>query len=202
MYCFGGNHRYSLFEDFWEHQVQPLGGSWGQPWMQTLEEKIFKEKFFGYSNPGQIDDFHLMRLSCLSIYIRNITYWTTVIQRIKKNEFEFFCSLKMTACCPREGIQLNMPTLSSVSAILSGNQSGNETGKLAWSVQSQLFSRLRRDSECPAGCSQRNSSVLILILELNYSAVPRLLICSLSRLKRENNYDYTDQACLPVLLPD
>ena len=52
--------------------------------MQTLEEKnIFKKKLD--SNPGQIDDFHLMRLFCLSIYIRNITYWTTVIQKIKKN---------------------------------------------------------------------------------------------------------------------
>ena len=54
--------------------------------MQTLEEKKSLEKrFFLDSNPGQIDGFHLMRLSCLSIYIRNITYWTIVIQRIKKN---------------------------------------------------------------------------------------------------------------------
>ena len=55
--------------------------------MQTLEEeKSLKKEFLGGdSNPGQIDDYHLMRLFCLSIYIRNITYWTTVIQRIKKN---------------------------------------------------------------------------------------------------------------------
>ena len=51
--------------------------------MQTLEEKNLK--FFWDSNPGQIDDFHLMRLFCLSLYNKNITYLTTVIQRIKKN---------------------------------------------------------------------------------------------------------------------
>ena len=102
--------------------------------MQTLEEKnILKNVFFWDSNPGQIDDFHLMRLFCLSIYIRNITYWTTVIQRIKKQE-EFFCSSKRTACCFGEGIQLNLLTLIQMSVILSGNQPGNQTGEPAWSV--------------------------------------------------------------------
>ena len=39
------------------------------------------------SNPGQIDDFRLMRFFCLSIYIKNITYLTTVTQKIKKNRY-------------------------------------------------------------------------------------------------------------------
>ena len=68
MYCFGGNHRYSLFEDLWE----TLGATFGA---------ILGEN---YSNPEQIDDFYLMRLFCLSVYIKNIIYWTTVIQSIKK----------------------------------------------------------------------------------------------------------------------
>ena len=136
MYCFGGNHRYSLFEDFWE----TLGATFGAILGATLDanfgrKKILKKKvFFCDSNPGQIDDFHLMRLFCLSIYIRNITYWTTVIQRIKKNKKSPFCSSKRTACCLGEGIRLNLLTLFPVSAILSGNQSGNQTGKPAWSV--------------------------------------------------------------------
>ena len=54
--------------------------------MQTLEEKNLLKKNWD-SNPGQIDDFHLMRLFCLSIYIRNIIYRTTVIQKIKKHQY-------------------------------------------------------------------------------------------------------------------
>ena len=85
MYYFGGNHRYSLFEDFWE----TLGATFGAILGATLDEnfgrkKIYKKGFFWDSNPGQIDDFHLMRLFCLSIYIRNITYWTTALQKIKE----------------------------------------------------------------------------------------------------------------------
>ena len=81
MYCFGGNHRYSIFE----YLGETLGATFGV----TLDEKfgqkkIFKKKFFWDSNPGKIDDFHLMKLLSLSIYIRNISYWTTVIQRLKK----------------------------------------------------------------------------------------------------------------------
>ena len=110
--------------------------------------------------------FIQFRLYCLSIYIRNITYWTTVIQRIKKNEKSPFCSSKRTVCCFGKGIQLNLLTLIQVSAILSGNQSGNQSGKPAWSVQSYLLSRLSQNSECPDGCSQRNSSVLNPILAL------------------------------------
>ena len=87
MYCFGGNHRYSLFEDFWE----TLGATFGAILEATLDANFGRKKylkkssFFWDSNPEQIDDFHLMRLFCLSIYIKNITYWTTVIQKIKKN---------------------------------------------------------------------------------------------------------------------
>ena len=86
MYCFGGNHRYSLFEDLWE----TLGATFGAILGATFDaifgrKKPFKKSFFWDSNPGQIDDFHLMRLFCLSIYIRNITYLTTGIQKIKKN---------------------------------------------------------------------------------------------------------------------
>ena len=67
------------------------GNLWGNPG-SNLGCKLWKKKnllknvFFWDSNPGQIDDFHLMRLFSLSIYIRNITYWTTVIQSIKNNE--------------------------------------------------------------------------------------------------------------------
>ena len=49
---------------------------------------------------------------------------------------ELFCSSKRTVCCFGEGFQLNLPTSIQVSAILSGNQSGNQTGEPAWSVQS------------------------------------------------------------------
>ena len=49
---------------------------------------------------------------------------------------EFFCSSKRTVYCFGEGFQLNLLTLIQVSAILSGNQSGNKTGEPAWSVQS------------------------------------------------------------------
>ena len=54
--------------------------------MQTLERKniFFKVFFGGDSNPGQIDDFHLMRLFGLSIYLRNITNLSTVIQKFTK----------------------------------------------------------------------------------------------------------------------
>ena len=107
MYCFGGNHRYSLFEDLWE----TLGATFGAILGATFDANFVRKNFnffFWNSNPGQIDDFHLMRLFCLSIYIRNITYWTTVIQSIEKNEKSPFCSSKNTACCLCEGIQLNL----------------------------------------------------------------------------------------------
>ena len=86
MYCFRGNHRYSLLGGFWE----TLGATFGAILGATLDanfgrKNIFEKKWD--SNPGQIDDFHLMRLFCLSIYIRNITFWTTVIQKIKKNQY-------------------------------------------------------------------------------------------------------------------
>ena len=79
MYCFGGNHRYSLFEDLWETLGATFGAILGAILGATLDanfgrKKSFKKSFFWESNPGQIDDFHLMRLFCLSIYIRNITY--------------------------------------------------------------------------------------------------------------------------------
>ena len=127
MYCFGENHRYSLFEDLRE----TLGATFGEILGATLDanfgrKKSFKKKFF----------LGLMRLFCLSIYIRNITYWTTVLQRIKKNEKSPFCSSKRSACCLSEGIQLSLLTLIQVSAILSDNQCGNQTGKPDWSVQS------------------------------------------------------------------
>ena len=66
-----------------KHWGQPLWQSWGQPWMQTLDRKKSLKKVFVWDyNPGQIDDFHLMRLFCLSIYIRDITDLTTVISRL------------------------------------------------------------------------------------------------------------------------
>ena len=72
MYCFGGNHRYSLFEDLWE----TLGATFGAILGATLDANFGRKKslnFFWDSNPGQIDDFNLMRLFCLSLHIRNIT---------------------------------------------------------------------------------------------------------------------------------
>ena len=124
---------HSLFEDFGE----TLGATFGAILGATLDANFGRKKcliLFWDSNPGQIDDFHLMRLFCLSIYIRNIPYWTRVLQRIKKNKKSPFCSSKRTACCFSEGIQLNLLNLIQVSAILSGNQSGNQTGEPAWSV--------------------------------------------------------------------
>ena len=99
-----------------------LGGNLG---CKLWTEKILNF-FWGDSNPGQIDDFHLMRLFCLSIYIRNITYLETVIQRLKKKTDKPLCSSKRTVCCFGEGIQLNLLNLIQVSAILSGNQSGRQ----------------------------------------------------------------------------
>ena len=48
MYCFGGNHGYSLFEDFWE----TLGATFGAILGSTLDAKIGRKKslkkvFFG-----------------------------------------------------------------------------------------------------------------------------------------------------------
>ena len=127
MYCFGGNHRYSLFENLWE----TLGATFGAILGATLDANFGRKKSlilfrFWDSNPGQIDDFHLMRLFCLPIYIRNITCWTTVIHRIKKNEKSPFCSSKRAAFCFGEAIQLNLLTLFPVLAILPGNQSGTK----------------------------------------------------------------------------
>ena len=53
--------------------------------MQNLDRKnlIKKKRFWGDSNPEQIDDYHEMRLFILSIYIRKILSWTTEIQRLK-----------------------------------------------------------------------------------------------------------------------
>ena len=99
----------------------------GQSWGATLDADFEQKKslnFFWDSNRGQIDDFHLMRLFCLSIYIRNITYLTTVTQRIKKNTKKPLRSSKRTICCFGEGIQLNLLTLFPLSTILYGNQSG------------------------------------------------------------------------------
>ena len=59
MYCFGGNHRYSIFDDLGE----TLGATFGAILGATLDanfgqKKIFLKKVFLDSNPGQIDDFH------------------------------------------------------------------------------------------------------------------------------------------------
>ena len=49
----------------------------------------------------------------------------------EEDRVEFFCSSKSTVCCFGEVFQLNLLTLSPVSAILSGTQSGNQIGKPA-----------------------------------------------------------------------
>ena len=133
MYCFGGNHRYSLFEDFWE----TLGATIGAILGATLDanfgrKKSFKKSFFWDSNPGQIDDFYLMRLFCLSIYIRNITYLTTVIQRIKKIDTELLLFIQMD----RSLFWLRVLTesvnlVSGISHTARYTNSGNQTGKPA-----------------------------------------------------------------------
>ena len=74
MYCFGGNHKYRL--TFGEILGATMDANFGQ---KNLLKNVFLD-----SNPGQIDDFHFMRLFSLSIYIRNISCLTTVIQRLKK----------------------------------------------------------------------------------------------------------------------
>ena len=133
MYCFGGNHRYSLIGRFG-------GNIGGNPWGNLggnlgcklwTEKNLNKKHFFWDSNPGQIDDFHLMGLFSLSIYIRNITYLRTVIQRLKKKTQGPLCSPKRNVCCFGEGKPLNLLNFTQVSAILSGTQSGNQIGEPA-----------------------------------------------------------------------
>ena len=179
MYCFGGNHRCSLFEDLWE----TLGATFGAILGATLDANFGRKKSFNFffwdSNPGQIDDFHLMRLFCLSIYIRNIPYWTTVIQRYKKKTENPLRTSKRTVCCFSEGIPLNLLTLIQVSDILSGTQSGNQlANRLGLCSRSGLPVIAETASTCWVFTS--NYFMLIMIQELNYYAVPRLLICSLS----------------------
>ena len=180
MYCFGGNHRYSLFEDFWE----TLGGNhWGNPGgnfgCKLWKKKIFKKKFFWDSNPGQIDDFHLMRLFCLSIYIRNITYLSTVIQRFTKKTKNPLRSSKRTVCCFGKGIPLNLLTLIQGLAILSGTQSGRQLATRLGMCSCSGFP-VRAETASTCWVFTLNSFMLILILALNYYAVSRLLIFSLS----------------------
>ena len=125
-----------------------------------------------------------MRLFSLSIYIRNITYLITFLQRIKNKTKKPLRSSRRTVCCFREGIQPNLLTLIQVSAILSGNQSGNHlANRLGLYSHSGLPVRAETASTCWVFTS--NSFVLILILALNYYAVPRLLICSLSGYRPE-----------------
>ena len=57
-------------------------------------------------------------------------------RKTRKNEKSPFCSSKRNVCCFGEGIQLNLLTLFPVSAILSGNQTRNQIGEPAWSLQS------------------------------------------------------------------
>ena len=54
----------------------------------------------------------------------------------KEEREEFLCSSKRDVGCFGEVFQLNLLTSIQVSAILSGNQSGNQTGEPAWYVQS------------------------------------------------------------------
>ena len=125
-----------------------------------------------------------MRLFCLSIYIRNITYLTTVIQRFKKKTKKTLCQSKRTVCCFSEGIPLNLLTLIQVSAILSSTQSGRQlANRLGLCSRSGLPVRAETASTCWVFTS--NSFVLIMIPALNYYAVPRLLICSLSGYRPE-----------------
>ena len=77
MYCFEGKHRYRLFEDlgetlgatFWEILGATLDANFGQKNIPTLDKLMI---------------FIQMILLSLSIYIRNILYWATVIQSLKK----------------------------------------------------------------------------------------------------------------------
>ena len=133
MYCFGGNHRCSLFEDLWE----TLGATFGAILGATLDEnfgrkKSFKKSFFWDSNPGQIDDFHLMRLFCLSIYIGNITHWTTVTQRIKMIASELLLFIETDHSLFWLGVLTQSDNIvSGISHTIRYKNSGNHTGEPA-----------------------------------------------------------------------
>ena len=98
------------------------GNLWGNPGgnlgCKLWKKKNLLKKFFWDSNPGQIDDFHLMRLFCLSIYIRNVTYWTTVIQKIKKIDTEFLMIIQKYRLLVWLGISTQSANLVNVLAIL------------------------------------------------------------------------------------
>ena len=94
-------------------------------------------------------------------------------------------SFKSTACCFGEVLQLNLPTLSPVSPycpVYKIRQSNWRPGLVCAVV---VVCPFKPRKQAPAGCSPRNSSVLIMILDLNYYAVPRLFICSLSGYRPE-----------------
>ena len=69
MYCFGGNHRYSLVGrlggniggNLWDNLGGNVGGNLGATLGETLDANFGQKKsliFFGDSNLEQIDDFH------------------------------------------------------------------------------------------------------------------------------------------------
>ena len=155
MYWVGGNHRYSLFEDLWE----TLGAIFGSIMGATLdanfgEKKSFKKRYFWDFNPGQNDDFHLMRLFCLSIYIRNIAYLTTGRQRLKKKTKKPLRSSERTVCCFGEGIQLNLLTLIHVSEYCpTPSPADNWRTGLVYAVAMVCLLELKQ--RAPAGCSPR-----------------------------------------------
>ena len=63
-----------------------LGSTLGETLGETLDANFGQKKIlyiFWDSNPGQIDDYHEMRLFSLSIYIRKISNLITVVQRLK-----------------------------------------------------------------------------------------------------------------------
>ena len=104
-YCFGRNHRYSLVGIFggnlggnlwgnlggnlgenlggnlWGNLGVNIGGNLGRNLGCKLwtEKRSYLKKIFWDSNPGQIDDYHQMRLFSLSIYIRNVSNTTMEI---------------------------------------------------------------------------------------------------------------------------
>ena len=47
MYCFGGNHRYSLFEYLWETLEETFGAILGATLDENFgQKKYFRKKFF------------------------------------------------------------------------------------------------------------------------------------------------------------
>ena len=114
-----------------------------------------------------------------SIYIRNISYLTTMIQKLKRKTEETSRSSKRNVSCFSKVKLFYLLTLIQGSTIMYSTQSVRQfVTRLGLCSCIDLPVRAETVSTC--WVFTLTSIVPILILELNYYAVPRLLICSLS----------------------